>query len=165
METPELSPSSEVYQPTPEQLRRDMTLRRFNRRVVYYPIAAAAILAFSIVLTMVLYVLVADSTEYLVTLSAIADSVIILMVFLSLVLLLSLLMIVGAVYVQAKKQGIAPLRQAQRFLWRVDLLTLRIQRSVDNFVPKLANPFINARARFAYWRVLVLKVKRLFSRG
>jgi ABC-type transport system involved in cytochrome c biogenesis permease subunit len=164
METPDSSPSSEVFQPTPEQIRRDDTLRRFNRRVVYTPIALAAILAFSIVLTMVLYVLLADTTEYLVTLSAIADSVIILMVFSSLVLIGSLLIIVGAVYFQARKQGIAPLRQTQRFLWRLDLLAIRIQRSVSDFVPKLANPFINIRARFAYWRVLVNKLKKLFSR-
>lgn len=165
METTDLSPSSEQYQPTSEQLRRNEALRRFNRVYIYYPIAIVTILAFSIVLALVLYVVLADSTEYLSTVSAIADSILILTISTIMLMIILFLAIVGAVYFQARKARIAPLRATQVLLWRLDLLTTRIQRAVGDFVPKLANPFINIRARFAYWRVLMHKLKRLFSRG
>lgn len=165
METPDLSPSSEVIQPTPEQLRRDESLRRFNRRFVYYPFAIVAVLAFSVVLTMVLYVVLADSAEYIVTLSAIADSIVIILVIISIILTSLFLATIGAVYFQARKKGIAPLRQTQRLFWRLDLLTIRIQRGVAAFVPKLAYPFIYVRARIAYLKTLFSKIRRLFSRG
>lgn len=165
METPDLSPSAELFQPTSQQMSRDEAMRRFNRRYVFLPIAIAALLAFSITLTMVLYVLLADSSEYVITLSAIADSLIILMTFAILVLIGLFLAIVVGVYFQARKQGIAPLRQVQRLFWRLDLLTIRIQRGVRNFVPRLAAPFIYTRARLAYWRVIIYSLKRLFSRG
>ncbi|HET6447221.1 MAG TPA: hypothetical protein VFI27_21890 [candidate division Zixibacteria bacterium] len=165
METPQLSPSSKIFQPTPEQLHRAESIRRFNRRFIYYPLAIIAIVAFSIVLTMVLYVVFANSTEYLVTLSAIADSVVILTVTISIILTTLVLGTIGAVYFQARKQGIAPIRQIQRFFWRLDMLTIKIQQSVAGFVPRLANPLIYLHSRFAYLKTLFIRMRRLFSRG
>jgi hypothetical protein len=165
METPELSPSSKIFQPTPEQLRRAESIRRYNRRFVYYPLGIVAIVSFSILLTMVLYVVFADSTEYLISLSAIADSVVILMVTISIILTTLILGTFGAVYFQARKQGIAPIRQIQRLFWRLDMLAIKIQQSIAGFVPKLANPLIYLHSLFAYLKTLLIKMRRLFSRG
>ena len=165
METPDLSPSTKVFQPTSEQLRRNEELRRFNRVYIYFPIAIVTILAFSIVLSLILYVILADSTEYLDTVSAIADVILVITIIAIMLMIVLFLAIAGAVYFQARKADIAPLRAIQVLFWRLDLFTVRIQRGVNDFVPKLANPFIRVRARFAFWRVLLNKLKNLFSRG
>ena len=77
METPELSPPSEEYQPTSKQLRRDKKMRRFNRLFVYLPIAIISSLVVLTILILSIYVLSSDPQDYVSGLSAIADSVVI----------------------------------------------------------------------------------------
>jgi hypothetical protein len=165
METHEIIQAPEPYQPTSEQLSREESLRRFNRRFIYWPIGIATLLSFSIVLTMVLYIILTPSTEYLVTFSAIADAVIILMASTLIVLFSLFLALSGAIYYQSRKQGIAPIRQTQYLFWRLESFLIQIYQAVASFAPKVASPFIAVGARIAYLRVLLLKFWRLFSRG
>jgi len=165
METHELIQTPEPYQPTLEQLSREESLRRFNRLFIYWPIGIATLLVFSIVLTMALYVILAPTTEYLVTFSAIADAVIILMVSTIIILVSLFLAVAGAVYYQSRKQGVAPIRQTQYLFWRLESFIIQIYQAAADFAPKVARPFIAVRARFAYLRVLILKFWKLFSRG
>ena len=165
METQEISTVREPYQPTLEQLNREEKLRRFNRRFIYWPIGIASLLAFSIVLTMALYIIIAPSTEYLITFSAIADAVIILLSFTIIMIISLFLAVAGAVYHQARKNGIAPIRQVQILFWRIEMLTIRIYGSVSEITPKIARPFITIGSRLAYIRVLLIGITRIFSRG
>jgi hypothetical protein len=165
METQEISTVREPYQPTLEQLNRKENLRRFNRRFIYWPIGIASLIAFSIVLTMVLYIIIAPSTEYLITFSAIADAVIILLSFTIILIISVFLAVAGAVYYQARKNGIAPIRQLQILFWRIEMLTIRIYGSVSEIAPKIARPFIAIGSRLAYIRVLFIGITRIFSRG
>jgi hypothetical protein len=165
METQEISTVREPYQPTLEQLNRKENLRRFNRRFIYWPIGLASLLAFSIVLTMVLYIIIAPSTEYLITFSAIADAVIILLSFTIILIISVFLAVAGAVYYQARKNGIAPIRQLQILFWRIEMLTIRIYGSVSEIAPKIARPFIAIGSRLAYIHVLFIGITRIFSRG
>ncbi len=165
METQEISTVREPYQPTLEQLNREENLRRFNSRFIYWPIGIASLIAFSIVLTMVLYIIIAPSTEYLITFSAIADAVIILLSFTIILIISVFLAVAGAVYYQARKNGIAPIRQLQILFWRIEMLTIRIYGSVSEIAPKIARPFIAIGSRLAYIRVLFIGITRIFSRG
>ncbi len=165
MDTQEIRTVPQPYQPTLEQLDRKEKIRRFNSRFIYWPIGIATLLAFSIVLTMVLYIIIAPSTEYLITFSAIADAVIILMSF-TIILFISLfLAVAGGVFYQSRKNNIAPIRQVQVLFWRIEILTLRIYGAVSEFTPKIARPFIVVGSRIAYIRVLFRGITRIFSRG
>ena len=165
MEIQEIRTAPEPFQPTPEQLSREEKLGRFNRRFIYWPIGIVTLLTFSIVLTMVLYIIIAPSTEYLITFSAIADAVIILMSLTIIVIISLFLAFAGAVYYQSRKNGIAPIRQVQILFWRIEILTLRIYGSVSEIAPKIARPFIAIGSRLAYIRVLIIGITRIFSRG
>ncbi len=165
METPELSPPSEEYQPTSKQLRRGAAMRRFNRLFVYLPIAIVAGLVVLTILILSIYVLRSDPEDYVIGLSAIADSVIII-ILIGLMLPIGLFIaLVGAAFFGGRKSGMAPLRQTQRLFWRLDVLGARIQRRVFSTVPRLADPFITVHGRFAFWRVFIRSIKRMSNRG
>jgi hypothetical protein len=165
METPELSPPSEEYQPTSKQLRRDTAMRRFNRLFLYLPIAIVSGLVALTILILFIYVLSSDPQDYVIGLSAIADSVVII-ILIGLMLPMGLFIaVVAAAFYGGRKAGMAPLRQTQRLFWRLDVLAGRIQRGVFNTVPRLADPFIIVHGRVAFWRVFFRSIKRMFNRG
>jgi hypothetical protein len=165
METPELSPPSEEYQPTSKQLRRDTDMRRFNRLFVFLPIAFVSGLVVLTILILSIYVLSSDPQDYVSGLSAIADSVVIIILIGLMIPMGLFIALVAAAFFQGRKAGMAPLRQTQRLFWRLDMLVGRFQRVVFNTVPRLADPFIIVHGRVAFWRVFIRNIKRMFNRG
>jgi hypothetical protein len=165
MELPEPSPSSERYQSTPEQARRQAAIRRFNLLYVILPISAVSLIVLSTLVILAINVLGVETGEYVVTLSAIADSVVILIMLGAMIIIGLFLIIVVAALVQGKRAGIAPIRRIQLLFWRLEMLTIRIGKRVNNAVPKLADPIIKIRARTAFWNVFVHRLKMLFMRG
>ena len=165
MDTKELNSTPNRYKPTPEQISRREELRRFNRYFIYLPIGFATLISFLIVLSMVLYIILAPSTEYLVTVSAIADAVLIITS--SVIILVLGLFIAAAVgiFYQARKNGTAPIYQTQVLFWRIEVFIMRIYRTLSEITPKIAAPFITIGARIAYLRTLPSAVHRSFRRG
>jgi hypothetical protein len=165
MDVQQIRPVKEPYKPTTEQLARDEVLRRFNRRFVYWPIGIASLISFSIVLTLILYIIFAPSTEYIVTISAVADVVIILMACTAILIISIFLAVAGAVLYQARTKGVAPIRQLQILFWRVESFIIRIHNSILQITPLFARPFIVIGGAIAYIKALLLGIPRIFKRG
>lgn len=164
MDAPELSQSPEPYQPTSDQVRRLNQTRRFNRLFVYFPIGLVSALVVVLIAGMIILVLTTPEAELVGTFSAIADSVLILSILLLMLIIGLFILIFGAVFSQGRKAGLAPIRQTRRVFWRLENMLVRIQGQVNSSTPRIAAPFISIQAWVAFWRVLIHKLTRFFSR-
>lgn len=165
METPINSQEARKYEPTPEQAARADQLRRFNRLYVYGPIAALSLVVVGLIVWLAIIALVPPSLAARITLSAIADAVLIM----GIVPLMLLCAIVPVLFLlatfQARQRGIAPTRQLQRWLWIVDSSVGKLGKRADGAAQSLAKPFIAAQARASFVGALWARLVRLISRS
>jgi hypothetical protein len=165
MNLPESVPQSPEYQPAPTQLERARALQRFNRLFVYLPIGFVSILIVAITGILLYLALFQANEATLTTLSAVADSVVILLVVPTMLLCVIFPAVFTIALRQGRQRGMAPSRAVRRLLWRIDNQLLRVRMAVNNTVPKVTQPLINYHARFAYIRTLILGLKQLVKRS
>jgi hypothetical protein len=161
------NPVQEVVEtePTVSQLARAEKLRRFNRLYIYTPIVIASVVALAVVLFLLYVALIQPSIKGLETISAIADAAVILGAIPPLVIGGVLLALILAIAVQARRRDIAPLRESQLFLWRVDRFATYLGRASGDLALKIATPFIWARAWAAYVRTFASQLKNMLKRS
>ena len=104
-------------------------------------------------------------TEYIITISAVADVVMIMMACTTILVISVFLAVAGAIYYQSRTRGIAPIRQIQVLFWRVESFIIRIYNTVSDISPKIASPFISIGGRLAFIKSLFYGVPRIFKRG
>lgn len=153
------------YTPTPIQQERDASLRRFNRLYIYFPILFFSLAAILITVFLLYLSLNPPTEETLLTISGIADAVVILGT-------IPVIIICGIVptlflvtTVQARKRGMAPLSQLQTLLWRMDSGVGMVRQKVDETAPKIARPFITIQAKLVYFQTLVKSIPHSFRRS
>lgn len=165
METPINTQEARKYEPTPEQAARADQLRQFNRLYVYGPIVALSLVVVGLIVWLTIVALAPTSQAARITLSAVADAVLIM----GIVPLMLLCAIVPVFFLvatfQARQRGIAPRRQLQRWLWIVDSSVGKLGKRVDGVAQRLAKPFVAAHARASYVGALWTRLVRLISRS
>jgi hypothetical protein len=153
------------YQPTPAQIDRDAALRRFNRLFVYLPIIIAALIALVMIGLLFWVTLIQPGENSRETVSGIASAVIILVsIPMTLLCALPSALIIGLT-LQSRQKGQAPIKRIQKSFWWLDNLVLRIQSTVNETVPKVANPVVKGHAAAAYVRTLLNKIINLLNRS
>jgi hypothetical protein len=165
MTLPEVVQEKTEYTPTTVQQERAASIKRFNRLFVYLPISFFSVLAILLTILLLYLSLNPPTDETLSTISGIADSVVIL----GIVPTLVLCAIVPALFLvttfQARKQGMAPLRQLQFLLWRMDSGIGLVRQKVNETAPKIARPFITVHSKFAFFQTLLKRIPHLFRRS
>ncbi|MGD2049286.1 MAG: hypothetical protein PVH03_07315, partial [Chloroflexota bacterium] len=78
MTVPDVVPEKTEYTPTPSQLERGASIKRFNRLFVYLPISFFSVVAILITILLLYLSLNPPTDETLLTISGIADAVVIL---------------------------------------------------------------------------------------
>ncbi|HUS94588.1 MAG TPA: hypothetical protein VMZ24_05365 [Patescibacteria group bacterium] len=165
MEVTDLVPPKEEYQPTSSQLDRASEIRRFNFRFVYLPIVFISLVFVLAILGLLYLALFPPTDETAETISGIADAFTILGI-IPLLLLCAIFptLWIGA-FIQGKRRGMAPLRQLQLLLWRLDGGITSVRRVIQRIAQKLANPVIIFQAFFAFVRSILHSIARLFKQG
>ena len=120
MTTPNIVPEKVEYEPTLSQQERAESLRKFNSRFVYAPIIVSSLIVVILVLLLLYIALNPPTLEALQTISGITDAVVIIFTIPAMIFCSILPIVFIASTVQARKQGIAPLRQLQILMWRMD---------------------------------------------
>jgi hypothetical protein len=165
MTVPDVVPEKTEYTPTPSQLERGASIKRFNRLFVYLPISFFSVVAILITILMLYLSLNPPTDETLLTISGIADAVVILGTIPAIIVcgIFPALFLVAVV--QARQRGMAPLRQLQTLFWRMDSGIGLVRQKVNETAPKIARPFIVVYAKFAYFQALIKKIPHLFRRS
>lgn len=161
-ETAEVKPE---YQPTDRQLERAAALRRFNRLFVYLPIILAALIGLFVVGLLFWVTLVQPGEGSRETVSGIASFVIILTSIPMTLLCAIPSVLFIALIVQGRQKGTAPIKRVQTIFWRLDSLVLRLQSTVNEFMPKMADVVIRGHAAVAFVRNLLNKLTNLLKRS
>lgn len=163
--------SSVQFEPTAEQLARELAIRRFRRLYVYLPIGIAVALA-AIILIIVLIGLFAPglvgANQFI---SALADIIVILWIIPMLVI--TAVPTIGYIaYVinrrqrrqRAAAQGVNVDRsRVQLLLWRVQQLMDRVHAKGDEWAPIIAAPVIAFNTLLAEAEAWLTIVKRQFT--
>ncbi len=165
MTVPQIVPDKTEFEPTTAQQQRAASMRRFNTLYIYLPIGFFGFVAIIIVLILLYLSLNPPAAQTLKTISGIADAVVILGTVPAIIIcgIIPTLAIVGTV--QARRRGMAPLRQLQVLLWRMDRGVGIVRQKVDDMAPKIARPFIQIHGAFAYVQNLFNRIVRVFKRS
>lgn len=150
------------YQPTPEQLARAASLRRYNNLYVLTPILTMGI-SITVVAVILLYATIVDSNnpQWRLFTSALADLVIIVSVIpLTLACILLPAMAVG-LYMYDRDRQYTRTELLQRLLWRVDSKMGDVRDKTAEVSPKVAEPVIKMNSTASYIGVLLRRLKRL----
>ena len=154
-----------VYRPSTRQVDRGARMRRFNFLAVYLPIGLAVIVVLSITILLVIIALGIGSTEALETISAVADSVVILAIIPTMVLCAIVPTAYIAISVQMRSRGQAPLRSTQGFLWQVQYRLELIAESIVRIMARIREPIIRIASKYAYIRTLFARILSIFKRS
>ncbi len=165
MTVPEVAPEKIEYIATPIQQERADSIRRFNRLYVYGPISFFGIAAILITIFLLYLSLNPPSEETLPTISGIADAVLILGTIPAIIVCGVVPALFLVTTYQARKRGMAPLRQLQTLLWRMDSGVGMVRQKVDETAPKIARPFITVHAKLAYFQTFLKRIPHLFRRS
>jgi uncharacterized integral membrane protein len=165
MDPQELSQVEQSYEPTQEQAERAATLRRFNMLFVYGPIGLIAGIALGLVIFLLIVALNPPSDDALQFISGLADVALVIALLPLLIVGAALLGLIAYGYVRARQQGMAPIRQTQRLLWRMDNVAGRLRGRTKEIASIVARPFISANSLVAYVKALMNQVLRLLKRS
>jgi hypothetical protein len=165
MTTPNTLPDTVEYEPTMSQQERVASLRRFNSRFVYAPIIISSVIVVILVLLLLYIALNPPTFGALQTISGISDAVVILFTIPAMIFCSIVPIVFIAATVQARKQGIAPLRQFQILMWRVDGGVGVVRQKTNEIAPKIAAPFIKVRSIYAYIITLLKRLTSIFKRS
>lgn len=165
MDVTDIAPQEQEYQPTDSQLERAAAIRKFNFRFVYLPIGLISLVVLLTVLALLYLALFPPNEETLQSISGLADAVTILGI-MPLLLLCTIVPTLAVVAtVQGKRRGIAPIRQLQLLLWRLDRGMTGLKRTIGRVAQKLANPFITIQAALAFVGSFLRRVASIFKQG
>ena len=153
-----------VYRPSTRQLERGERIRRFNVLAVYLPIGLAAIIAITLTVLLLIVALGVGSSEALATISAVADSVVILAIIPTMVLCAIVPTAYIAVAMQMRSRGQAPVRSTQWILWQVQYRLELIAERIVIIMAKIREPIIRIAARYAFIKDLIDRILSLFKR-
>lgn len=165
MTSPEIIPEKTEYAPTTIQQERAASIKRFNRLFVYLPISFLSVVAVLMTILLLYLSLNPPTEDTLLTISGIADAVVILGTIPAMVICGILPALFLATTIQARKQGMAPLRQLQLLLWRMDSGIGLVRQRVGETAPKIAQPFITVHAKFAFVQTFIKRIPHLFKRS
>jgi len=170
MTTPNILPDNIVpekveYEPTLSQKERAALLRRFNSKFVYAPIIFSGLIVVILVLLLLYVALNPPTLEALETISGISDAVIILFTIPAMIFCSILPIVFVAATVQARKQGIAPLKQLQVLMWRMDGGVGTVRQKTNEIASRIAAPFIKVHSISAYIVTLLRQLTSIFKRS
>jgi heme/copper-type cytochrome/quinol oxidase subunit 4 len=165
MDAQELSQAEHSYEPTQEQAERAAELRRFNLLFIYGPIGLIAAIVLGLVAFLLIVAVNPPSDEALLFISGLADVAIVVALLPILIVGAALLSLIAYGYVRARQQGMAPIRQTQRLLWRMDNVVGRLRGRTKEIASIVASPFISANSLVAYVKALINQVLRLLKRS
>jgi hypothetical protein len=158
-------PPKQKIEPTSSQLERAAAIRRFNTLYIYMPIGLGAFLVVGLVILLLIAVLASPALQTLLTVSAVADIVVIAWIIPTMVACAILPSLFIFLTVQGRQRGSAPIRQLQLLMWRADNILWTVREKVNDIAPRVANPFIRAHAAAAYVSALFKNILRIFSRS
>ncbi len=153
------------FEPSTRQLDRASSIRRFNRIYIFLPISLASIIALTLTILLIVLALGIGTDEVRETISAIADSVLILTIIPTMVLCAIVPTAFIAVSIQTRQRGIAPIRQTQFFFWRVQDRLGLLGARIGNLMQKIREPIMRISARYAYIETLLIRLIKIFKRG
>ena len=165
MDAQELKQVEPSHEPTQEQAERAAALRRFNWMFIYGPIGLAAAITLGLVIFLLIIALNPPSDEALLFISGLADVALVIALLPFLIVGAALLGLIAYGYVRARQQGMAPVRQTQRLLWRMDNLVGRLRGRTKEAASQVARPFISAHSIVAYVKALMYQTSRLLKRS
>lgn len=165
MTVPDVVPEKTEYSPTTIQQERAASIKRFNRLFVYLPITFFGIVAILTTIILLYLSLNPPTEETLLTISGIADAVVILGTIPVMIVCGIFPALFLVTVVQARQRGMAPLRQLQTLLWRMDSGIGLARQKVEEIAPRIARPFIIIQGRLAYFHALIKKIPHLFRRS
>jgi hypothetical protein len=139
-------------------------MRRFNIFAIYMPIGLALIIAISITVLLLVVALSIGSTEMLETISAVADSVMILAIIPTMVLCAIVPTAFFAITFQMRRRGQAPIRSSQWILWRVQYRLELIANRLVAILAQIREPFIRIASRYAFITNLITRLLSIFKR-
>lgn len=157
-------------EPTPEQLARAAALRRFNRRVLYLPLAIITLLWVVTFLAMLWLALISswfpvdiDQQYYRDLFSGIADVV--------LIGLFGLWLLMGAIPIALAAYLWWQRREWRRnrppglpLMWRIENVVVMISERIATFLPMLARPVALGYSIAAYISALFSEIKKMILR-
>lgn len=160
-----------AFKPTPDQLARESSRKRFNWLFVYIPAILLVLIVLGLVVTMIWAVLTTSPEDHLFGfVSGVADIVLITFVILPAMLLCTIgPALAGFMIYRAneKRQLTAEERRGklQRLLWRFDQLVMTAQTQLrDSYLDQAARPLIKGHALAAALRNLSAQIRRFLTR-
>lgn len=165
METQDLIQGEQSYEPTARQAERAAALRRFNLLFVYLPIGLLMAAVLAIVVFLLIVAISPPGAEALPMISGLADAALTIALLPVLVVGAVLLALIVYGFVKSRQRGVAPIRQTQRLLWRLDNVVGQVRLRTSEVAPKVARPFISVQSVYAYIRALTQQITRLFRRS
>jgi uncharacterized integral membrane protein len=165
METQKFTQHEVQYQPSADQAERAARLRKFNLLYVYLPIGLVAAVATVTTIILLIVAIVQPSAESLLWLSGLAD--------IALVIAMLPIIVIGAVilgliiysYVQARRRGMAPIKQSQTLLWRMDNVVGRLRLRTDEAASMIVQPFFRLNSALSYVKTLIAQIIGMVKRG
>lgn len=153
------------YQPSPAQVERAKALRRFNRLALYLPVGLVAALIVLITIFLLYFALFEADSQAIITLSAVADSIIIIYAIPTMLLcgLFPTLFIIA--FAQGRQRGMAPIQTTRRILWQIESQLIRVQGKINEVAPKVTGPLISLHSRFAFLCTFITRLRQLFLRS
>ncbi len=158
------------FTPTAVQIQRAQELKRFNRLVIYLPLGIITAAALGLLIYLLIIAVWPPFEDTRLFLSGVAD--IILILFLMPVILIFGLVLAGVIggfvyWRQSKKEEGEPSLQNKygRFrllLWKVDQKLSGVYRTIDQLMPKIANPVIRFNETITY---INTRLARLIDRS
>jgi uncharacterized integral membrane protein len=165
METQDISQEERSYEPTSDQAERAAELRRFNMLFVYGPIGLLSAIVLGVIVVLLVIAISQTSAEALIFISGLADVAMVIAMLPILIVGAVLLSLIGYGYYRGRQRGMAPVRQTQRLLWRMDHVVGRLRVRTGMTADSIIRPFLLLNGAFTYVKVLLQQSVKLIKRG
>ena len=165
MESQEITQTERSYEPTVEQAERAADLRRFNLLFVYGPIGLLAAITVSLIVILLVIAVSPPSDEALLFISGLADVALVIAILPILIVGAAGLALIAYGYYRGRQRGMAPVRQTQRLLWRMDNVVGRLRVRTGETADSVVRPFMSVNGAITYIKVLILQIVRIIKRG
>jgi hypothetical protein len=161
------------YEPTPEQLARDVARRGYLRRRVYAPLIVAVVLALiglAAILFLAFGVRTPEARSFIAGLSALT----LILLSIPLIALMSVLPLawLALTFYRRQQRQINPetgpmayRSRLQILLWQLESLIATAGRTTESGANAIRRPLIRAHARGAYMQALARGIRRHFTRS
>jgi len=161
----EVIQQEQEYIPADSQLERVRRIRRFNYLAVYLPVGLISLIGLLTVILLIYLAVFQPREETLHTISGYSDALTILAMIPLLLLcaIVPTLLIIGSL--QARKNGTAPIRRLQEFMWRFESRIQRVDQPIRRFESRITTPLIAYQAMIAYLGTLIRRLRGFFRQG